>query len=89
MHADNRRVDHVPRRRFPAAYLRTVASLVPQHLAITQDNDISAMTDEELRETLLSFMAELLDEMGMSAEARAVRRKIDREAINTGEIGSN
>ena len=46
------------------------------HLAITQDDDLSAMTDEELRESLQSFMAELLDEMGMPAEARAVRRKI-------------
>jgi hypothetical protein len=60
----------------PAAYLRTVATLVPQQLAITQDNDWSTMTDEELREDLQQSMAEMLDEMGMAKEARAVRSKI-------------
>jgi hypothetical protein len=56
----------------PAAYLRTVASLAPQHLAITQDDDLSEMSDRELREST----AELLDEMGMPEGARAVRSRI-------------
>ena len=55
----------------PSAYLRVVASLVPQHLA-TQDDDSSEMSDRELREST----AELLDEMGMPEGARAVRSKI-------------
>jgi hypothetical protein len=53
-----------------------VASLVPLHLAITHDDDWSAMTDQELREELQQSMAEMLDEMGMAKEARAVRSKI-------------
>ena len=60
----------------PAAYLRTVASLVPQQLAITHNEDLPAMTDEELRELLQSSMAEMLDDMGMPKEARAVRTKM-------------
>ena len=69
----------------PGAYLRVVASLVPQQLAITQNDDLSAMSDEELRESLQSSMAEMLEDMGMSAEARAVRRKIGSWASNAAE----
>jgi Family of unknown function (DUF5681) len=36
----------------PATYLRTVASLVPQQLAITQEDDLSEMSDRELRESI-------------------------------------
>jgi Family of unknown function (DUF5681) len=60
----------------PSTYLRTVASLVPQHLAITQDNDFSAMAAEELWKSAQESTAEVLDAMGMPAEARAVRNKI-------------
>ena len=60
----------------PSAYLRLVASIVPQHLAVTHDDDWSTMTDKELREELQQSMAEVLDEMGMAKEARAVRSKI-------------
>jgi hypothetical protein len=60
----------------PAAYLRTVATLVPQQLAIAQDNDFSAMTDEELWKSAQESTAEVLDAMGMPAQARAVRSKI-------------
>jgi hypothetical protein len=56
----------------PSTYLRTVASLVPQHLAISQDDDLSEMSDRELREST----AELLDEMGMPEGARAVRKSM-------------
>jgi hypothetical protein len=56
----------------PSAYLRVVASIVPQHLAITEDDDLSTMSDQELREST----AQLLDEMGMPEGARAVRSKI-------------
>ena len=56
----------------PSAYLRVVASIVPQHLAITEGDDLSTMSDRELREST----AELLDEMGMPEGARAVRSKI-------------
>jgi hypothetical protein len=40
-------------------------------LAITHEDDLSAMSGEELREST----AELLDEMGMPEGARAVRRQ--------------
>jgi hypothetical protein len=60
----------------PSTYLRTVASLVPLHLAITHDDDWSAMTDQELREELQHSMAETLDEIGMPEVARALRSKI-------------
>jgi hypothetical protein len=60
----------------PSTYLRTVASLVPQCLAVTHDDDWSTMTDKELREELQQSMAEMLDEMGMAKEARAMRSKI-------------
>jgi hypothetical protein len=56
----------------PSAYLRVVASIVPQHSAITEDDDLSEMSDRELREST----AELLEEMGMPEGARAVRSKI-------------
>jgi hypothetical protein len=60
------------RKASPAAYLRTVASLVPQQLAITQEDDLCTMSDQELREST----AQLLDEMGMPEGAHAVRSKI-------------
>jgi Family of unknown function (DUF5681) len=64
------------RKASPATYLRTVARLVPQHLAVTHDDDWSTMTDKELREELQQSMAEMLDEMGMAKEARAVRARV-------------
>jgi hypothetical protein len=58
----------------PAAYLRVIASLVPQQLAITHDNDFSDMTDEQLDEHLFDSVATLIEGNGMPEAARAIRR---------------
>jgi hypothetical protein len=40
------------RQKNPAAYLRVVASLIPQHLAIEARDEFADMTTEELRQYL-------------------------------------
>jgi hypothetical protein len=57
----------------PSTYLRTVASLVPQCMAITPDDDFSGMSDEELRESMQNSMVEMLDQMDLPEAAHALR----------------
>jgi hypothetical protein len=63
----------------PVAYLRVVASLVPQQMAITHGDEFADMTDAQLREELIKSMAKTADEMGMLDVARAVRRHGSKE----------
>ena len=60
----------------PAAYLRIVASLVPQRVAVTTDDQFADMSDEELRHALAWMVAEL----GLPEPARAFR---------AGAVGAN
>jgi hypothetical protein len=56
----------------PAAYLRTVASLVPQHLAIIQDDDFSTLSDAELLEATIRDARQLLKDYATCSPSKAV-----------------
>src|SRR5947209_8249460 len=52
----------------PVAYLRVVASLVPQHVAITNGEEFADMTDEQLRQAVVG----MCEKMGIPEAARAI-----------------
>jgi hypothetical protein len=49
------------REKSPAAYLRVVASLIPQHLAIEARDEFADMTSAELRQ----YLAEQAKQLGL------------------------
>jgi hypothetical protein len=49
------------------AYLRVVASLVPQHMAVMDDDQFADMSDEELRDAL----AQMVQELGLPKAVRS------------------